>query len=379
MTRRRLVWTLIVGTALLASPARAAVPCDGNLHRLPSHPLPVPLVDVSMIDATRGWAVGVRFGNVHNEAVAMRWNGIEWHRVPMMNRTTFRPQGVFAADRRHVWAVCYRNRADGADAGSEIQFWDGEAWGVIDAPLPHGSTTRILAVGGSSATDVWLAGDYFSATRQEYRIVALHWDGAAWTRTFVPKPRTGGATSPIEVNDIAALSSSDAWMIGSAVVLDHKGFSIHWDGSRWTRVRVPDAAAPEGTPLYGIDAVAPHDAWAVGTYAGAFRILHWDGASWDEVVRQDPNPYNDYLFGVVAVGSDEVWAVGSAHTSVSPWDWDPLALRFDGVAWGMVDPDDPDPDDPGVELLGIDAAATGEVFAVGSGPGGTYSVSGCMP
>lgn len=375
-----LVVTTIAATLALAPPVVATVTCDGDLHVVPSPSMTANLLGVSMFSDVRGWSVGVRYTATGSRAVALRWNGTEWRRVPMATPDVFRPEGVFAADRHHVWAVGYHDLPNGGSNGSGVQFWDGSSWQWVDVVLPGGASSSVLSVDGSSATDVWVAGSFYSRALSETRVVAVHWDGVSWSRTFVPTPPTADPGSPIEVNGIAAVPPTEAWIVGESFPLGRKGFSLHWNGAKWSRVLVPDLGDLGDAYLFDVDGASASDVWSVGSYAGEWVVLHWNGVKWSVVLHEQVSPGADYLYGVKAVGPDEVWAVGSADQSASfPPQDDPAAIRFDGAAWAQIGVEDPAPTQPFVALLAVDATPSGQVFAVGGPIPGTYSVSGCMP
>jgi hypothetical protein len=58
---------------------------------------------------------------------------------------------------------------------------------------------------------------------------------------------------------------------GSAVLIEH------WDGSQWSLVAPP---AVGNSTLYGVDALASDDVWAVGGAHGDSLVEHWDGTGW---------------------------------------------------------------------------------------------------
>jgi hypothetical protein len=153
----------------------------------------------------------------------------------------------------------------------------------------------------------------------------------------------------------------------------------HWDGAAFSFVPTP-------TPLYGFDvlhavaAVAPDDVWAVGAAAEPSvhtktltHTEHWDGTEWSIVPspnREFPGfeDYHNRLYGVDAVASDEVWAVGRAFgfDDVEGRTRDrTLALRWNGRTWQLIlSPNATDIRHS--ELFDVDALASGRVWAVGA-------------
>jgi len=107
--------------------------------------------------------------------------------------------------------------------------------------------------------------------------------------------------------------------------------------------------------LFGVAAISPANAWAVGCSGacgkgGKTLILHWNGAKWSQVTS--PKPVYGTIDGLAAVSADNVWAVGETTTSTGADD-KTLMMHWNGKAWTRA---------PGVPVL--------------SGSLGSVSVSG---
>lgn len=161
--------------------------------------------------------------------------------------------------------------------------------------------------------------------------------GLAGTGHSPPSPATspagtGAGSAPLggaeSLNAVAALSESDAWVVGTDRPLPKGIYPLteHWDGQRWTAVPCP---SPRGTaePTRSIlDAVAidtPDDAWAVGQWSPLGHvpptyplIEHWNGATWSIV----PGPSSGGhvtdldLTAVAAISPTAAWAIGFGVT-----------------------------------------------------------------
>jgi len=81
----------------------------------------------------------------------------------------------------------------------------------------------------------------------------------------------------------------------------------HWNGKRWTRVRLA-----AGDWLNDVGATGANDVWAVGNW----DAIHWNGRGWKRTLL----PHKD-LAGVAAISGRNVWAVGSGHRG-------PTILRY---------------------------------------------------
>ena len=60
---------------------------------------------------------------------------------------------------------------------------------------------------------------------------------------------------------------------------------MHWDGSTWSIVAGTPNVGSGANFLYGVDARAANDVWAVGNddLADPTLIEHWNGSAWSTV------------------------------------------------------------------------------------------------
>jgi hypothetical protein len=223
------------------------------------------------------------------------------------------------------------------DNACEILHWDGTQWSQSPTPLSFPQCTDLEGITALSPTDIWAVGA--QPRPEQHHIIAgesqplvLHWNGQQWNVAQAPG---SGATSWF--NQIAALSATDIWAIGSfqqtVPAIAPGGETLtptytlieHWDGQQWSVVKSPSPGTRVNT-LRGITALSPNDAWAVGQdgstdVAGpnGHRIvieqpltMHWDGQQWS-VVSSPPlpgSPQVSSLNAVAALAPDDIWAVG---------------------------------------------------------------------
>ncbi len=178
--------------------------------------------------------------------------------------------------------------------------------------------------------------------------------------SFASQPRPITGTRDETLDDVAAVSSHDAWAVGIAG--DELGSHgpghfhldririLHWSGASWSDVNVPQPSWTyrdemfnqpihiSGGFLQGVSASGPNDAWAVGYGVGPIA-LHWNGARWSIVPTarlngQDPSRGRvAALMGVVAVARDDAWAVGWQPSGGGEI---PLVEHWDGQAWTVA-------------------------------------------
>jgi hypothetical protein len=182
---------------------------------------------------------------------------------------------------------------------------------------------ELLSVSAVSASDAWATG--LSADTNP---LLVHWDGSAWTRVTVPNQ--GSPT----LSSVSADSASDAWAVGERTGRRHSGLNLvmHWNGTTWAQVPVP-SPSKSLNGLASVSAAAPDDVWAVGftgnvgTISSA-QVLHWDGAKWAQVPVPNASRYE--LLAVTALSASDVWAVGDVSGTRI------LVLHWNGTAWSQA-------------------------------------------
>jgi hypothetical protein len=141
-------------------------------------------------------------------------------------------------------------------------------------------------------------------------------------------PRARTTAAPAVLDDVAAVSSRNAWAVGWTSGMPNPVLA-HWNGSSWTTVSSPALQAPG---LLTAVATFPGGVWAVGasgqTSGGAHRthlILRVTGSTVQKVPT--PGPAGGRLLGVAATSATNAWAVGYITAG------GPLILHWNGTAW----------------------------------------------
>ncbi len=138
----------------------------------------------------------------------------------------------------------------------------------MPSPNPDPGHNTLNDVSAISATDAWAVGGAFDEGREELSTLILHWDGASWS--VVPSPNVGSLGNHLE--GVAAVSADDVWAVGTRFKLIDGIFVpvplvLHWDGSVWSVVPAPGRGTPRNGVLGGVLAVGPHEVWSAGSYA----------------------------------------------------------------------------------------------------------------
>jgi hypothetical protein len=284
----------------------------------------------------------------------LHWNGAQWTKM------TYPGQASGAL----LYAVTALSASDAWAVGTVTDHWDGTRWAKVPAPIPVGQNgpENLCAVNGDSSSDVWaVCGN-----------LVLRWNGTRWTRVTPPRG--------ISVSAVAAISRSDVWVVGSGGA-PGKGLvtrAAHWDGTSWTRVPTPSPSPAVGNDaearLKSVSAVATDDIWAVGSYEdfatgveqGKSLALHWDGTRWTRVAI--PNLGTTVVLkSVCAVSPSLAWAVGDTVTdSGGTFTYRNLLLEWNGTAWNRVPTPQPASPDGGFSTLeGLSASSASNAWAVG--------------
>ncbi len=150
-------------------------------------------------------------------------------------------------------------------------------------------------------------------------------------------------TLPGPLFGIDALNAHDAWAVGvhpaAAGYDEDVGLAMHWDGERWTEFQTPGFGELEAG-LVDVSMSRTDDAFAVGSAGQAsFRdrqvvVEHWDGTTWSTSPAPDAS-FNDILAGVSARTPADAWAVGAYSTGGTGRDH-PLIEHWNGHAWRIV-------------------------------------------
>ncbi len=256
------------------------------------------LRDVSMTSATSAFVVGW-------PSVLARWDGTQWQAdaPPSGTPANRMMQGVWSDGPSNAWAV---------GELSTVLRWGGSSWSIVSDSLrpaairdgynavwgvgsdvwavgnstilhcrsasscaneSSGASSALLAVWGTSATNVLAAGD-------NGRIIRF--DGTTWSAMNSPTTRA--------LARISGTGPNDVWAVGDSVLL-------HYNGSQWSNVpmtgdlawirsHVPNATERAANGIFrGMTSMAlwargPREVYLGGQYGGMVRF---DGSGWFEV------------------------------------------------------------------------------------------------
>jgi hypothetical protein len=270
-----------------------------------------------------------------------------------------------------VWAVGEANSSGYPISVTYAEHDDGTSWTHVPTPSPGGFSNVLEAVSADSATDAWAVGQSVSLDGDYvYSLLALHWDGDAWSQVSVPIP--GGQLKFAELSAVSTISATDAWAIG----FGERGeanvtFVEHWNGTKWMHVPNPEIPGASGpTIVAGLSAISPTDVWLSAAWQNRQGVdqnasARWNGSSWRIYKLPDRGSGDNDPTGIDAVSAHDVWMVGRAFGS----DAGPVIEHFDGKTWTLVQPAVCD----GCTLEAVSGSGADDVWAVGLDGLSTYT------
>jgi hypothetical protein len=274
------------------------------------------LTAVEFLSATRAWAVGSYrvYGQV--QTLLASWDGQAWQWMTTPDPAFDQDQlnGVVTMSPDSAWAVGYNAYEFGRPRALALH-WNGATWTKVRVPVPGGarSDSTLTAVAAAPGGTAWAVGSYSSrAGGAESRGLIEHYSDGHWTMAAIP--RLAGAA----LSAVASASASRAWAAGSYGQSAQRPLLLQWNGRSWTQERLPELPGEPSAALSGLTAASPASAWAAGSYTkgGITRtlLLSWNGKTWRVLPSANPGGTrkNDLNFLAAVAGRScaDIWAVG---------------------------------------------------------------------
>jgi hypothetical protein len=235
------------------------------------------------------------------------------------------------------------------------EHWTGAAWSATTVPLgsvfPSGEqAAQLNGVTEAAAGDGWAVGTVLDLSSLASRTLAYHWDGTAWTR--FPTPDPAGQSLPNQLNAVVARATNDVWAAGYDNYPSEASLVLHWNGTAWHRVSVPNIGALDAV------AVAPGRAWV----AGGNRVAVFNGTDWTKLPAPPVASQDSVVITGLAHNAAGLWAVGNQEFSCGEGGvcTASYAALWNGTAWTQL------PGAGGTGLTGV-AAAGSKVLATSAG------------
>jgi hypothetical protein len=186
---------------------------------------------------------------------------------------------------------------------------DDDSGGDAYEKVLEAQPSALLAIWGSSASDVWVVGGRPSDDASGGPTV-LHYNGTAW------ETMDTGETS-LDLWWIFGFSGGPVFMGGSG------GAILKYEGGSFERMTTPGTGV-----VFGIWGASADDVWAVGGQfggGGGGFAWHYDGSTW---TADETAPNDITLFKNNGRNASDMWIVGEAGTTVH---WDGGALTREDV------------------------------------------------
>ncbi|MDQ2808755.1 MAG: hypothetical protein M3Z04_17900 [Chloroflexota bacterium] len=321
------------------------------------------------------WAVGERRNFSQGGGLAEHWDGARWTLTAGLGDTV--PRAVAVPAPGDAWAV-----------GFDIKRWDGSRWNVVPLqldlePQPAGSTVNYLLYGvaGTARDDVWAVGVIqrsrfpSGGTPPQEEALTIHWDGSRWSRVAV-----GDASRPqISLQALTMINHNDVWAAGYRLDTDagQVPITLHWDGTRWTIITLAGTGDPPS--IQALAAAGPQDVWLVGSQTHYVPLPPGTPPPYSQPQEQPLIEHWDGSRWSIVPGTGLGGVAGalravSARSSTDAWavgyqgpEFRTLTLHWDGVHWTRLDSPNLTPN---YDLLnGVVASGPNEVWAVGNSNG----------
>ncbi len=253
-----------------------------------------------------------------------------------------------------------QTKAVGASASPQSKCG---GWSVVHSPNATTGDNALGSVAAVSSSDIWAVGNAVINPDLISQTLTEHWDGTSWS--VISSPNVGASDNFLL--SVATVSTSDVWAVGNYLNSNNIPQTLieHWDGTSWNVVSSPNVGSAANL-LFGVTAIASNDVWAVGYYqndSAAFRTLieHWDGTSWKVISSPNSGSSNNLLYAITATSANNVLAVGQYLNTSGPGE--ALIEHWNGKQWSVVS--SPKTGSASNILLGVTATSTGTLWAAG--------------
>ncbi len=227
------------------------------------------------------------------------------------------------------------------------EHWNGSGWSATSVPLGQEYPSGVQAAQLNGVTEVapgdgWAVGTVSDTSSLASQTLAYHWNGTAWTRSPTLNPAGPALTN--ELNAVAARATNDVWAVGGDGSYPAKSLVLHWNGSTWGQVSVPNIGSLNAVT------VAPGRVWI----AGGNQVAQFNGATWAKLPVPPVTSQSSVTITGLAHTSAGLWAVGILDFSCGEGQvcTDSYAAPWNGTKWTVV------PAGGGTGLSGVVAAGS---------------------
>ncbi len=293
-------------------------------------------------------------------------------------------EGVFCTSRTSCWAVGEQAGAGGMGLANQMLHGNGTTWRKVSVPNPGGTgataESNLAAVRCVTVRDCWAVGAYRHGGAQLNQ--ALHWNGRKWAKASTPNPGGSGAGEVSELADSTCITAANCWAVGdfgSGTAPNEKRLNqvLHWNGKKWSRLRVVNPGGTGMKDVNTLDSVrclSATNCIATGEYGASVarnEVLHWNGKKWSQA--RTPNPGGAKLgdvsedFALACSSADSCWGAGIYGSETAPVTLNEI-LHWNGKKWAKTTAPNPDGTGKGAnnELGGATCESSADCWAVGN-------------
>jgi len=316
------------------------------------------LSGITCVTAAACFAVGSITSNFDSAPRVERWNGQSWSVVPIDDPNQFTSENLASITCAST-ASCIA--VGSSFYGTLIEKWDGSHWSEIPA---GGSASELTAISCPTATTCFAVGGSAPGFRYFSDNAGLieRWNGTSWK--IVASPDAVPAYGFAQLRGISCPTTASCFAVGviGSTNGNYNMLIKRWDGTRWTRVPVPDPPGVSSTVLRAVSCPSASSCFAIGDGESSNSrpsfVERWDGTAWSaQILAAQADGYMAGLAGISCESASACVAVGGAGAGT-------LVETWDGVAWSVV----PSPSNPGATssyLESVTCPAVDRCFAVG--------------
>ena len=237
-----------------------------------------------------GFTVGAKRLSPPIHTLAERWNGTSWtvQAMPALNDVSL--EAVSCPTPAFCLAVGSQARGGGSPLA---EVWNGTSWSQLTAPNPHAENgSSFTAVDCAAAGRCEVTGDYDYADVAQ-SVIAYGLNGTSWTGQKQVNPAGGNefnSNTGVSCTSVTACTSAGAWSPSFSL-----GLAERWNGTAWSRQKLPRPAKSVTDELLGVSCPAAAACTAVGDSSAsqngnpaAPMAMTWNGTTWQLATTADP-------------------------------------------------------------------------------------------
>ena len=188
----------------------------------------------------------------------------------------------------------------------------------ISKILSEKNYDTLLTVTGAGRHDAWAFGQTSSG-----KAVAVHWNGSTWTRSRIPgafaQPGFSSATGPDNVWAGGSECTSGPLGTGTTATYVARYNGRSWITRRWTTAAFCTAA---------LVTTGPENGWLLGSS----RAWHFAGGRWHKISL----PVLGQVISATAVSASDIWTIGGRFNALRVSKSSAFFTHYDGHVWRTV-------------------------------------------